>query len=121
MKKALLLTLLLMGCIQQDVVLDMNVSADKEIYHSGEILNLTLTISSNSKINATVLMTGIAGRMKIEKAIELDVGNNLLFVDYKLPSCNVCGGINPGTHSILTKVIHGNTTLNKTIAVEIQQ
>jgi len=121
MKRALLMTLLLMGCIQQDIVLDMNVSADKEVYRSAETLNLTLTISSNSNVNATVLMTGISGRMNIERAIELDAGNNLLFVDYKLPSCNVCGGIRPGNHDILTKVIYGNVTLNKTIAVEIQQ
>ena len=121
MKKALLMTLLLMGCIQQETVLDLNVSADKEVYHSGEILNLTLAISSNSRVNATVLLTGISGKMNLERPVELDAGNNLLFVDFKLPGCNVCGGIHPGNHSILARVVHGNSTWNRTLSVEIRQ
>jgi len=100
----------------------LNVSTDKDIYHSAEVMNLTVLIRSSSDVeNVTVTANGINGRMNIEKTLNLDAGENGMSFTYKLPRCNVCGGIRAGTYDLTCEVSYGGMTVKNSTSVQIVQ
>ncbi len=103
-------------------ILLQNVSADKDVYHSAEVMNLTVLVYSSSDAeNVTVTANGINGRLNIEKTLNLDAGENGVSFTYKLPRCNVCGGIRAGTYDLTCEVSYGNMTIKNSTSVQIVQ
>jgi len=103
-------------------ILLQNVSADKDVYHSAEVMNLSVLVYSSSHVeNVTVTANGINGRMNIEKTLNLDAGENGMSFTYKLPRCNVCGGIRAGTYDLTCEVSYGGMTVKNSTSVQIVQ
>ena len=100
----------------------MNVSADKGLYHSAGVMNLSAVVWSNSRVeNAKVRATGINGRMNLEQTVNLSEGENIVSFAYALPRCNVCGGISAGTYVMSCEASYGNLTSSNSTAVQIVQ
>jgi hypothetical protein len=100
----------------------LNLSTDKDIYHSAEALNLSALIHSSSDADGvSVSAKGIGGRMDMEKIVNLTGGETLVSFTYKLPRCNVCGGISAGNYVLTCAVTYGNETVENTTSVRIVQ
>jgi len=117
---------LISGCITEQnegtIISLKNLSADKTLYHSSENMNLTAIIYSNSDLeNVTIIANGINGRLNEQKILDLKTGINEIYFNYKLPRCNVCGGISAGDYNLNCKAIYKNITAEKSITINIQQ
>jgi len=99
-----------------------NLSTGKALYHSSENISITAEIYSNSALeNVTVMANGINGRLNEQKILDLKKGINEIYFSYKLPRCNVCGGIRAGNYNLSCRVIYKNITAEKSITTNIQQ
>ena len=100
----------------------LNVSTDKALYHSAEVLNLNIIVNSNEDVeNVSAKASGINGRMNLEKTVSLKKGENLVSFTYTLPRCNVCGGISAGTYEISCGVYYNNISVQNSTNVQIVQ
>jgi len=129
MKKYLLILLFfVLGCetAQLSSVSEIDLTTDKEIYHSGEIIHITTLINSPVELtNTTIRFYGIyAERYRLDqtKSVDLNKGENNITLDYNAPKCYGCSGISPGTYKINTDVAYnGETLANSSIDIEIRQ
>ncbi|MBN2330564.1 MAG: hypothetical protein JXC85_02005 [Candidatus Aenigmarchaeota archaeon] len=97
-------------------------STDKGLYHSAEVMNLSITIESTSELEGVLLKArGIRNKLNMADTVNLSQGINTFYFTYKLPSCNVCGGIPAGTYDVSCEVIHGDMNISKTTQVELRQ
>lgn len=100
----------------------LNASADRPLYHSAELMNMTFVVYSNeSRLNVTVITRGLNGKMNERRFFNLSEGVNTLTVLYRLPKCNVCGGIRAGSYNITCEVQQEAFFMNTSVAVEIKQ
>lgn len=100
----------------------INYSADRPVYHSAEVLNVTFFVhSSGSSENVSVRLRGLNGRLNEVRFFNLTDGVNVMWVAYKLPRCNVCGGIRAGVYNITYVVEDGKTSMNGSLVVDIRQ
>jgi len=98
------------------------VRTDKGLYKSADPMRIAATVHCSDDIEGVrVTATGISGKMNIEKAVDLKAGDNIVTFDYRLPRCNVCGGIRPGTHSCTVEAEYGEVSSQDTVSVEIIQ
>ena len=106
--------------------LTVNMSTDKELYHSNEAMKIIVGIQSSDDLKEAQLRTyGIYAaryRMDQNKIINLTKGDNEIIIDYTTPKCTGCAGIAPGTYQIFAElgyegIIIGNSTKN----IEIRQ
>ncbi|MCC7571364.1 hypothetical protein KO465_08605 [Candidatus Micrarchaeota archaeon] len=106
-----------------EIVFEINLSADKSLYHSAEKMNLVIDVQSNvDATNVSLACSGIQNRFKYSKIVNLSFGINEFETSYTLPRCNVCGGIKQGTHEIKCSVSKGDdATVEKTLEIEIKQ
>ena len=112
---------LISGCVSSEIEI-REVSADKEVYHSAEVMNLTAEIYSSSGItNITVIASGVNNRFIEEKSMDLKQGLNKVSFTYTLPRCNVCGGISPGDYNLSFTVRYKNITVEDSTVINIQQ
>jgi hypothetical protein len=111
------------GCTEQTTVFSLkNISTDKVVYHSSDIMNLSVVIYSDSYLeNVTVKADGVNGRFNAEKVLNLKKGSNEVSFAYTLPRCNVCGGISAGDYSLSCSVSYKNTTVIDSKMINIQQ
>ncbi|MBN2422059.1 hypothetical protein JXB41_02435 [Candidatus Woesearchaeota archaeon] len=141
MKKIIVLVLILfvIGCKQslignnliKEKPLEVNIidlNADKELYHSNELMKINVLIESNQDINGVNLKVyGIYSknsyRLSYSEKINLTKGNeNLVEVHYTTPRCNTCSGISEGIYDIMAELDFNEEKLaEKTISVEIRQ
>lgn len=99
-----------------------NITTDKSLYRSAETLNISLKIYSDTDAtNASITAAGINGRLKLTKKMDLLVGENEVSFIYKLPKCNVCGGIREGNYELTCGVKLGNISVINTTSIEIRQ
>ncbi len=62
----------------------LNISTDKAVYHSMELVNINAEIYSNVNVSdATVTVKGINGRLNKERILNLSEGANELSFTYK--------------------------------------
>ena len=107
---------------EEAVISVSNLSTDKELYHSADVMNLSITIYSMSELQGVqVTANGINNKMNMLKTVNLSSGENTFHFIYRLPRCNVCGGIGAGRYDIRCEVIHGNTSVKNTTYVELRQ
>jgi hypothetical protein len=100
----------------------LNLSTDKEIYHSAEVMNLSVLVGCGSDLdNVQVTAKGINGRMNLKKTLNLSAGETWVSFAYTLPRCNVCGGIREGSYGLDSEVSYGNITVKNSTSVEIRQ
>ncbi len=115
----ILVTFLVYGNLQEPIEppenrtpsLTLNLSSDKEVYHSSEEMELETTIETPTKIeNLTVKVYGIkdrAGRFRVngERIVNVDPpGTNEIF-KFRMPSCYGCAGVSPGEYEIRFEVL----------------
>ncbi len=121
--------MLLFGCVTEEMqdiedarISLNNVSADKAVYHSSEVVNLVMEIySSTNAQNVTVTAKGIGDRFNKRRVLNLTEGVNELSFAYKLPRCNVCGGIRAGKYNLSCEVISGSAIIKDYVTVDILQ
>jgi uncharacterized membrane protein len=104
------------------------VTTDKDLYHSNENLNITILINSAGNMdNTTARIEGIRdenGKMRIshEMPANLTAGPNILFYQYKLPSCSKCSGLEEGTYQVNVTLIRNSAPIsNMTHSFELRQ
>jgi len=132
MKKSFLIIFIIIGlalvsgCVteqEEGIAISLkNISTDKILYHSSENVNLSAMIYSESDLeNVIIIATGINGRLNEKKILNLKTGINEISFSYKLPKCNVCGGIKEGDYNLSCIVTYKNITSEKIITINIQQ
>ena len=99
-----------------------DISTDKDIYHSSEIVNLELIVYSGADLeNVIIKAKGIKNRFNEEKILNITTGANNVSFSYQLPRCNVCGGIAAGEYPLYCEVDHNGVTVSDSITINIQQ
>ena len=99
-----------------------NITTDKPVYHSSELMNLSMIIYSESEIeNVSVKANGINGRFIEEKLLDLNKGMNEIIFTYQLPRCNVCGGISAGDYNLSFTISYKNISIEDSTIINIQQ
>jgi hypothetical protein len=105
-----------------------SVTTDKDLYHSNEIMNITIMVNSAGNMdNTTARIEGISdenGKMRIshEMPANLSAGPNILFYAYKLPSCSKCAGLDAGTYQVnVTLIRNGSPVSNMTHSFQLEQ
>ena len=107
------------GKIEKAKIVSVEVFTDKERYTSGEEVKIQVIAYSNRPLNATLRLEGIQGKIKVEKKIKLDSGINQFSFSFKLPKCNVCGGIKPGTKKIKCEILWDNSSVQAFSELEV--
>lgn len=106
--------------IEKNVTL--TIETNKDSYKSSQTLETIITLNSNTIIqSATVTCTGIKNRFKFTETINLDLDETTLKTSYKLPKCNVCGGISEGDYDIVCELVSGDYSVTGTKTIEINQ
>lgn len=143
MKKLLLLTLiiLLSGCLSSQTTitttttsstlasnptLTVSVKTDKELYHSGQEMIVTVSVDSQANLDGALLnVHGINSkydRLNKEQNVSVSMGTNTYNVTYTTPSCTGCAGILPGTYTVNASISWNQQLLGSALTqVEIQQ
>ena len=105
-----------------------SVSFDKDLYHSNEVMNITISVNARGATeNATLRLAGIKDRygdLRLEKEIPVILSPGLYTVtyDYKLPPCSHCAGIDPGPYQIEVELVRNGTVIsNTTRTVQLEQ
>ncbi|MEE9323879.1 MAG: hypothetical protein V3U72_05040 [Candidatus Aenigmarchaeota archaeon] len=99
------------GETSQPLQLTLNLSSDKEIYHSSEEMELTTAIEVSTKAeNLTVKVYGIKDRsgnyrVKGEKVVDVDPPRGNETFAFQMPSCYGCAGVSPGEYEIIFEVL----------------
>jgi hypothetical protein len=100
----------------------LNASTDKILYHSSEKVNLSIYVYAEKRlVNAAITVKGLGGRMNQTRVMNLAPGLNTIVFSYKLPVCNICGGINAGKYWLSYSVAYKNTSINASTAIDIRQ
>ena len=99
-----------------------SVEVEKALYHSSELMSFDVIIDSDTALEGVeVKASGIAGRMSITETVDIVEGENVVGMEYKLPSCNTCSGIRPGNHSFDVNIYYGELIDGDKVTVEIRQ
>ncbi|MCW1296941.1 MAG: hypothetical protein OH319_04640 [Candidatus Parvarchaeota archaeon] len=149
MKKIIILIILfvsiLLGCVTQsqssvlfeeegnfsinrgENFINLNISTDKEVYYSNELMNIKIEIMTEKEIKDVYMMTyGIVdnfGRYRLNdtRLLNISAGKNLITFEYRTPSCYGCAGISPGNYTLVAVMMNGNDTIaNATCEIEIR-
>ncbi len=102
------------GCLSSGIARAdiLSVSTDKDLYHSNEVMKISIDITSSGTLdNTLVRIEGIEDRygnlrLTREIAANLSPGTNQFSEDFRLPSCSHCAGLDAGTYFV-------NVTLEK--------
>jgi hypothetical protein len=111
--------------VNADIV---NITTDKGLYHSNEVMAITVTIASSGNLkNATIKFDGLRDnygreRLSHDLTADLPAGETNVTYDYNLPPCSICAGLSPGMYSFNVSLISGNSVLsNMTHSIRIEQ
>lgn len=125
------MAVLLTGCITEpiaDSVEIKNITTDRDTYHSGEIMNITVVLKSATDVSGVYInVSGITNKrgknmLFKETATNLTSGLNNVTFTYRMPACSSCSGISEGTYYFNTSVVYGNSTVaNSTCSVVLKQ
>ncbi|MDH7592855.1 MAG: hypothetical protein QHG99_00655 [Methanomicrobiales archaeon] len=93
-------------------------STDREIYQSGEEMEIRVTILSPRRMENLVLkIEGIVDlrgipRCRIEESVTLNEGSQTFAYRYELPECSVCAGLPPGDYRLNATLSEGERVLS---------
>jgi len=103
----------------KEIIAQINLATDKDLYHSGENINLNLKINISRTIeNANLFIFGIKNRYDEYsvyeiKMVNLNKGGNNLQYSLKLPYCNSCSGVKEGEYKIKAELIKNEILLGE--------
>lgn len=122
---ALVISPLLFGPASAEITA---ITTDKELYHSNEIMKITVLVRSQGNMtNTTLVLSGILdhhGDAHLEREIPLNLspGPNTLVYDHKLPACSSCSGLHPGTYEVEASLVRDGAIIsNMTHAFSLEQ
>jgi hypothetical protein len=105
----------------------LNLSSDREVYHSSEEMSLNATIRTPAETeNLTIRIYGVkdkGGNFRINEERSVSVeppGANEVF-SFRMPSCYGCAGVSPGEYEIMMEVLRNGTIIgncSKTVRLE---
>jgi maltose-binding protein MalE len=105
-----------------------SVTTDKDLYHSSEVMKMTIAVSSSGNMdNTTVRIDGIRDtynrtRLSHEIHANLTSGQIIFTYDFELPSCSRCAGLPEGSYPFNVTLVHDNVVIsNMTGSVQIAQ
>jgi hypothetical protein len=113
--------------LSEDQPINISFSTDKEVYHSGELMNINVSINTAKDLeNLTLKIQGIKdsrGNFRVYQEKLIDVKSPRIESEFKfqMPSCYGCAGVSPGEYEIVLYLISGNETLGnytKTVNLE---
>ena len=103
------------------ITTSIDATADKELYRSGDTVNVTLNVKSDEDIkNATLYIYGIKNKynnfaVSEQKTVNLvKDGQNNFYYSLKLPYCNSCSGVKEGDYLLSVKIISNQTLIGNT-------
>ncbi len=91
--------------------LTLNLSTDKEVYHSSEEMSLTVAVGSENVLeNVTIRVYGVkdrGGRYRIhaERTVDLEPPETIETFTFQMPSCYGCAGVSSGDYDIVMEVL----------------
>lgn len=105
-----------------------SVITDKDLYHSKEIMGITVSVSSQGNMaNSTLIFRGLKDRhgefqLDEEIPVNLSPGPNMLVYEHQLPSCSSCSGLSAGTYQIEVALAHNGIVIsNMTRSIDLEQ
>lgn len=116
------------GCLGPGSASITSVTTDKDLYHSKEVMNITVLANAQGDMsNTTLKIRGLQDRhgdFQLEKEIPVNLssGLNILAYDHQLPSCSSCSGLSEGTYQIEIELIHDGTIIsNMSHSIQLKQ
>lgn len=116
------------GCLDTGDAGITSVTTDKDLYHSHEIMNITVSLSSHGETgNATLRLKGIQdedGHFQLNQDIPLTLspGPNTFVYDHQLPHCSSCSGLLEGMYKIdASLIVNGDIVSNMTHTFQLKQ
>ena len=96
------------GCLSSGIARAdiLSVTTDKDVYHSNEVMKISIDVTSSGKLDNTLLkIEGIEDRygnyrLSREIAANLSPGTNQFSEEFRLPSCSHCAGLDAGTYFV---------------------
>ncbi len=107
--------------------LNLNLSADKEIYHSSEEMELITEIETDTKIeNLTIKVYGIKDRggnyrVKGERIVDVEPPEMSETFEFRMPNCYGCAGVSSGEYEIIFEAVQNGEIIgnfSKTVKLE---
>jgi hypothetical protein len=111
----------------ETVQLTLNLSSDKEVYHSSEEMELGTAIETGTGIeNLTIRVYGIKDsrgnyRVNGERVVNVDPPGAAETFAFRMPSCYGCAGVSPGEYEIVFEVLQNGEVIencSKTVKLE---
>jgi cytochrome c biogenesis protein CcdA len=103
------------GCLESTTNQEntLNISTEKEVYHSNETLKVHIEFNSTKEVGANIQVSGIKnlfGRAMLSETREavLKKGDNSFDFEFKTPSCEECSAVAPGAHFLNATISIGN-------------
>jgi len=116
------------GCLGPGSASIRSVTTDKDLYHSKEVMNITVLVNTPGDMsNTTLKFRGLQDRygdFQIEKEIPVNLssGLNILVYEHRLPSCSSCSGLSEATYQIEVELIHDGTIIsNMSHSIQLKQ
>jgi hypothetical protein len=105
-----------------------SVSTDKDLYHSNEVMHITIGVNAAGNMgNTTLDIIGITdrnGNIRLTDELEapLSPGPAILTYDYQLPPCSHCAGLDPGMYEFNVTLVQDGVELSRMAhSVDIEQ
>jgi len=116
------------GCLDSSSAGITSITTDKDLYHSHEVMNITVSMYSQETVgNATLRLRGIqddGGHFQLNQDIPviLSPGQNIKVYNHQLPHCSSCSGLAEGTYWIDASLIqNGEIISNMTHTFQLKQ
>ncbi|HIH44660.1 MAG TPA: cytochrome c biogenesis protein [Candidatus Methanoperedenaceae archaeon] len=93
----------------------LSIYTDSDVYRSNESMSVNVSFSSPDDAKGVVRvygMTNLFGRASLDDTKDVDIrkGANSFYFNFTTPSCEECGAVKPGVHSINATVTAGGRT-----------
>lgn len=116
------------GCLDTGGAGITSVTTDKDLYHSHEVMKITVDLSSDGKPgNATLRLRGIKddeGHFQLNQDIPvtLSPGTNTQVYEHQLPHCSSCSGLMEGTYTVdASLIVNGNVVSTVNHSFQLKQ
>ena len=98
----------------------LNVSTDKNIYHSNEVLSMNIWFDAPE--GSALLVKGIKdSRGNYKMDIRRNLSSSPERIEFKLSRCNRCSGLPPGKYDIDLMLISNSGNDTSKVWIELQQ